>query len=64
VSLKHRVKRIETKCGTDKPVVLYLRVPSDASDEEVERLKKAELDRLGIKDEPGKLIIFLVVKFV
>ena len=63
MSLKHRLATLERVHGTDKPKVLVLQVPAGASDEEVERLKQVEMDRLGIQDGPDKLIIY-VLKFV
>lgn len=63
MSLKHRLATLERVHGTDKPKVLVLQVPARASDEQVEQLKQAEMERLGIQDSPEKLIIYLV-KFV
>lgn len=63
MSLKHRLATLERVHGTDKPKVLVLQVPAGASDEQVEQLKQAEMDRLGIKNVPEQLIIY-VVRFV
>ena len=60
MSLLHRLKRLERQHGTDKPQILFLKVPPGASDEDVERFKQMEMDRLGVRDGPGKLVIFLV----
>lgn len=60
MSLKHRLATLERVHGTDKPKVLVLQVPAGASDEQVEQLKRAEMDRLGLKDGPDRLIIYLL----
>lgn len=60
MSLKHRLATLERVHGTDKPKVLVLQIPAGASDEQVAQLKQAEMDRLGLKDSPDRLIIYLL----
>ena len=63
MSLKRRLATLERVHGIDKPKVLVLQVPAGASDEQVQQLKQAEMERLGVQDSPEKLIVYLL-KFV
>lgn len=60
MSLDHRLTRLERAYGADRPKVLVVQVPAGASDEQVAELKQAEMDRLGLKDDRGQLIVYLL----